>query len=86
MELSNIISWLLFGLVAGTLANVIDPRPSQGGWIGSIILGILGSIVGGWLGNALFGVNVSGWNISSFIVAVVGSLLLLFVGRMLRKA
>ncbi len=86
MDLSNIISWLLFGAVAGTLANVIDPRQSQGGWIGSIILGILGSFVGGWLGNALFGVGVSGWNISSFIVAVAGSLLLLFVGKMLRRA
>lgn len=77
----SIIAWILFGIVAGTIANILDPRPSQGGALGAIILGILGASVGGFVANLLFGVSVTGFNITSFAVAVLGSLLLLFIGR-----
>jgi len=60
---------------------MIDPQPSSGGMFGAVILGILGAVIGGFLGNLLFGVGVTGFNISSFIVAILGSLLLLFAGR-----
>lgn len=82
----SIITWVVFGLIVGVVANLIDPRPSQGGLLGAIVLGILGAIVGGFLGNMLLGVDVSGFNVSSFAVAVVGALLLLFVGRMFRRS
>lgn len=82
----SLITWLIFGLIAGAIANYIDPRPAKGGILGSIILGIVGAIVGGYLGEMIFGVGVTGFNIPSFIVAVGGSLLLLFVGRMLMKS
>lgn len=81
----NIISWIVFGLIAGSLANLIDPEKSSGGILGSSVLGILGAVIGGWLGSTVFGVGVSGFNISSLIVAVVGSLVLLLVGRMFRR-
>ncbi len=80
----NILSWLLFGLIVGIVANAIDPRPAQGGIIGAIILGILGALVGGFLGDLLFGVTVTGFNLSSFIVAAIGSLLVLWVARAFR--
>lgn len=82
----NFIVYVIFGLIAGSIANMIDPRPSRGGILGSIILGIAGAVVGGWLGSAIFGVGVDGFNLSSFIVAVVGSLVLLALGRMLTRA
>lgn len=77
----DIPAWIVFGLITGVIANVIDPRPSQGGIIGAILLGVVGAAVGGFIGNALFGVGVSGFNFSSFLVAMGGALLLLFIGR-----
>ncbi|MDO8429350.1 MAG: GlsB/YeaQ/YmgE family stress response membrane protein [Candidatus Daviesbacteria bacterium] len=79
----DILFWIVFGLVAGTIANILDPRPSRGGILGSILLGIVGAVVGGYLGSSLFGVGVTGFNISSFVVAIAGSMLMLLVGRML---
>ncbi len=84
--MDGLLFYIIFGLIAGSIANFIDPNPSAGGILGSIVLGILGAVVGGYLGSMLFGVGVSGFNISSFIVAVVGSLLLLWVARMFRRS
>lgn len=81
----DLVTWILFGLIVGVVANLIDPRPSAGGWLGAIVLGILGAVVGGFLGNLLFGVGVSGFNISSFLVAVAGALVLMYSGRALRR-
>ena len=80
----GILYWIIFGLIAGGIANFISPS-SQGGIVGSIILGIIGAVVGGYLGQMFFGVGVTGFNVSSFVVAVVGSLLVLSVSRMLMR-
>ncbi len=82
----SIIGWMIFGLIAGTVANAIDPRPSSGGIVGAIVLGIVGAMIGGFLANVFLGLDVTGFNLTSFVVAVAGSLLLLFVGRALRGA
>ncbi|HZQ29578.1 MAG TPA: GlsB/YeaQ/YmgE family stress response membrane protein [Patescibacteria group bacterium] len=82
----SIIGWMIFGLIAGTIANAIDPRPSSGGIVGAIVLGIVGAMIGGFLANVFLGLDVTGFNLTSFVVAVAGSLLLLFVGRALRGA
>ena len=81
----NILAWIVFGLIAGTIANIIDPAPSKGGILGSIVLGIIGAIVGGFLGNTLFGVSVTGFDFSSFVVAIAGALVVLMVGKMLSR-
>lgn len=81
----NIIYWIVFGLIAGSIANFIMPN-GRGGIVGSIVLGILGAIVGGFLGGQFFGVGVTGFNIMSFVVAVAGSLVVVFAGRVLLKA
>ncbi|PIR43031.1 GlsB/YeaQ/YmgE family stress response membrane protein [candidate division WWE3 bacterium CG10_big_fil_rev_8_21_14_0_10_32_10] len=80
----TILYWIIFGLIAGSIANYISPS-SQGGIIGSIILGIVGAVVGGYLGERLFGLGVTGFNIMSFAIAVLGALLVLFVSRLLTK-
>jgi uncharacterized membrane protein YeaQ/YmgE (transglycosylase-associated protein family) len=77
----NVIAWIVFGLIVGVIANLIDPRPAQGGIIGAIILGIVGALVGGFIGNLLFGVPVTGFNFPSFIVAVIGSIIVLWIAR-----
>lgn len=77
----SILYWVVFGLIAGSIANFISPS-SQGGIIGSIILGIIGAVVGGFLGEKYFDVGVTGFNVTSFVVAVAGSLLVIFVSRL----
>lgn len=77
----DIVSWAVFGLIVGIVANVLDPHPAEGGLLGTIILGVAGALVGGFLANVIFGVGVGGFNFSSFAIAVLGSLLLLGLGR-----
>lgn len=81
----NILFWIVFGLIVGGISNFIMPG-SKGGIIGSIVLGILGAVVGGFIGEQFFGVGVTGFNLMSVIVAVAGSLLLVFVGKTLSRA
>lgn len=78
----TIFYWIIFGLITGSIANFLSPS-SQGGMVGSIVLGIIGAIVGGYLGQRFFGVGVNGFNMESFIVAVIGSLLVIIIGRLL---
>lgn len=81
----NVIAWLVLGLIVGLLANLLDPRPAKGGVLGAIALGIAGALVGGYLGNVIFGAGVTGFNIPSFIVAIIGAMLILYVGRALTR-
>jgi uncharacterized membrane protein YeaQ/YmgE (transglycosylase-associated protein family) len=75
----GIISWIVLGLVAGALAKLILPGKQGGGWIITIILGIVGALVGGFIGGALFGLDVSGFNIESVFTAVLGAILVLLI-------
>jgi uncharacterized membrane protein YeaQ/YmgE (transglycosylase-associated protein family) len=80
----TIIYWIIFGLIVGSIANYIAPS-SMGGIVGSIVLGIIGAVVGGYLGERFFGVGVSGLDIMSFVVAIAGALIVLFIGRLLMR-
>jgi uncharacterized membrane protein YeaQ/YmgE (transglycosylase-associated protein family) len=80
--METIIYWVIFGLIAGSIANYLSPS-AQGGFVGSILLGIIGAVVGGYLGQRLFGVGVTGFNLMSFVVAIIGSLLVLFIARLI---
>jgi uncharacterized membrane protein YeaQ/YmgE (transglycosylase-associated protein family) len=81
----NIISWILFGLVVGIVAHSIDSSPKKGGFLGSVLLGIIGALVGGFIANLVFGVSITGFNVTAFLVAIAGSLLVLFFGKALRR-
>jgi uncharacterized membrane protein YeaQ/YmgE (transglycosylase-associated protein family) len=82
----NIISWILFGLIVGIVANAIDPRPARGGIFNAMLLGVVGALIGGFLSDLVFGVGITGFNLTSFLIAVAGSLVLLFIGRAMRRA
>ncbi len=77
----GILYWIVFGLIAGSITNFLSPS-SHGGIIGSIILGIIGAVVGGYIGERFFGVGVTGFNVVSFVVAVLGALLVLFISHL----
>lgn len=78
----GILSWILFGLIAGVIAKLIMPGKDPGGIIVTILLGIGGGLLGGWLGSSvLHAGDVSGFNLMSFVWAVIGSLILLVLYR-----
>ncbi|KUJ50711.1 GlsB/YeaQ/YmgE family stress response membrane protein [Chryseobacterium sp. JAH] len=81
----GILTWIIFGLIAGAIAKALHPGNDPGGWVITIIIGILGSMLGGWIGSMIFGVDVTGFNLSSFLVAIGGSVLLLAIYRMVSK-
>jgi len=78
------ISWIVFGLVAGLIAKFLMPGRDPGGFIITILLGVVGAVIGGFIGNALGFGGVTGFNIHSFIVAVLGALILLFAYRAIK--
>lgn len=80
----NILSWVLFGLLVGLVANILDPAESRGGLLSTIVFGIAGALVGGFLASILFGISVTGFDFTSFAVAVLGSLIVLYLGRAVR--
>ncbi|MBJ9610095.1 GlsB/YeaQ/YmgE family stress response membrane protein [Citrobacter koseri] len=83
----GIIAWIIFGLIAGVIAKLIMPGRDGGGFfILTCILGIVGAVVGGWLAT-MFGIggSISGFNLHSFLVAVVGAIVVLGVFRLLRR-
>ncbi len=79
----GILSWIILGLVAGALAKWIMPGPDPGGWIVTILIGIVGAVIGGFVSTALGFGTVDGFNIGSVLIAVLGALILLFAYRKL---
>ena len=75
----GIIGWIVMGLIAGAVAKLILPGKQGGGWIITIILGIVGAFVGGFLGNLIFGLDISGFNFETFLTAVVGAIIVLLI-------
>ena len=79
----GILSWIIFGALAGWIASIIMGRNRRMGFFANILVGIAGSALGGWISSLLFGWGgVTGFNWRSFLIAVGGAclLLLLFQG------
>jgi len=81
--LSTIVGWIIFGLIVGIIAHLIDPKNVRGGIVGTVLTGVIGALLGGFLANLIFGVGVTGFNLTSFIIAV--ALILAFLERMLLR-
>jgi len=79
----GIIGWIVLGLIAGAIAKFIMPGDDPGGIIVTIIIGIVGAVLGGFLASALFDVdpNQGFFNISTWLSAIIGALILLFIYR-----
>ena len=74
----GIISWIILGLIAGFIGSRIVDKQGQGFWL-NIALGIIGALVGGFLFDLFGATGVTGLNIWSMIVAIVGSVVVLLV-------
>lgn len=72
------ISWIVLGLIAGLIARAVVG--GGGGWLITILLGILGAVVGGWISSALFNISLQGfWNPITWIIAILGGFLVTFL-------
>ena len=82
MDLTAIVWWIIFGAIVGIIARFVMPGRDPMGWVGTIVLGIIGSFVGGFLAQLLFAGNASlppptaGW-----IGSIVGALIVLAIYR-----
>ena len=81
----GILTWIIFGLIAGAIAKFIMPGNQGMGWLMTIILGIVGAFVGGWIGSMLGWGTVNEFDIKSMLLAVVGALVVLWIYGMFTK-
>lgn len=81
----GIISWIVLGGLAGWVASIIMKKNKSMGLLANIIVGVIGAFIGGFVMNLIGGWEVSGFNIESFLVALVGSIILLAVVNLFRK-
>ena len=81
----GILAWIVFGLIAGVLAKLIMPGKDPGGFIVTILLGIAGAVVGGLVATQLGFGTVTGFDIRSFVIAVLGALGLLAAYRAVKR-
>jgi len=80
----NILAWIIVGLIAGFLAKLVMPGEENepSGFIGTMILGIVGAVIGGWVWNLLLGrQGATGMDLGSIFVAFVGSMIVIALLR-----
>ena len=76
----GILMWIIFGALAGWVASMILKTNEEQGAVGNIVVGILGALLGGFLARVLLGSEgITGFNLTSFIIAVLGAVLLLIL-------
>jgi uncharacterized membrane protein YeaQ/YmgE (transglycosylase-associated protein family) len=74
------IAFLVLGLIAGAIAKLILPGRQGGGWLITLVLGVIGALLGGFIGNAIFGIGLEEFfSIQTWIVAIVGAIIVLVI-------
>jgi uncharacterized membrane protein YeaQ/YmgE (transglycosylase-associated protein family) len=81
----GIILWLIFGGIVGWVASLIMGTDSQQGIIMNIVVGIIGAMIGGWLMSNFGESPVTGFDLYSFLVALLGSVILITIVGALRR-
>jgi uncharacterized membrane protein YeaQ/YmgE (transglycosylase-associated protein family) len=76
----SIIGWIILGLIAGAIAKAILPGTQGGGWIATLLLGVVGALLGGFLGSVIFGVGLEGFfDLSTWLLAIGGAIVVLLI-------
>ncbi|MGL5759734.1 GlsB/YeaQ/YmgE family stress response membrane protein [Plesiomonas sp.] len=81
----GILSWVILGLIVGILAKWIMPGKDEGGFIITVVLGIVGAVIGGYVSQLMGMATVTGFNIKSLIFSIIGSLIVLFIYRKIKS-
>jgi uncharacterized membrane protein YeaQ/YmgE (transglycosylase-associated protein family) len=72
--------FLLLGLIAGAIAKAILPGKNGGGWVITLVLGVVGALLGGWIGGLIFGEGLEEFfSLQTWVLAIVGSLIVLVI-------
>ena len=79
----GLIGWIVLGAIAGWIASLINKTNQEQGWIGNIVLGVVGALVGGFLWNLITDEdNVIDFSIGSLIIAIIGALIVSYLYTM----
>ncbi len=81
----SFLGWIVIGGLAGWIASKFMGTDKDQGVLANIIVGVIGAFVGGFVVNLLGGVGITGFNIWSFAVALVGSIIFLGILKAVRK-
>jgi uncharacterized membrane protein YeaQ/YmgE (transglycosylase-associated protein family) len=81
MDGMGFIGWIVLGGLAGWVASMIAKTDESMGVLANIVVGIIGAFIGGFLFSMIGGPTVTGFNLTSFLVALVGAVILLFIVR-----
>ena len=80
----EILIWLLVGLIAGAIARFLVPGDDPMGWLGTLVLGLVGSLVGGFLANLLFEGDAD-ISAAGIVGSVIGAIIVLLIYRAMRS-
>lgn len=79
------ISWIILGGLAGWVASMIAKTDGSMGILANVAVGIIGAFIGGFVFSLFGGEGVNGFNLYSFVVALVGAVILLFIVRAVKR-
>jgi uncharacterized membrane protein YeaQ/YmgE (transglycosylase-associated protein family) len=80
----SILAWIVLGLISGFIASKIVNKTGEG-FILDLVLGVVGAVVGGWLFNMFGHAGVNGLNLYSFLVAIIGAVVVLVIYHAIRR-
>ena len=78
----SILGWVILGALAGWIASKIMDTDAEQGAIANIVVGIVGAMIGGFVFNQFGAASVTGFNVYSLLVAIVGAVILLFLYKL----
>jgi uncharacterized membrane protein YeaQ/YmgE (transglycosylase-associated protein family) len=80
----SILAWIVLGIIAGFIASKLVNKTGSG-LLMDMVLGIVGAVIGGWLFNQFGHIGVTGFNLYSMVVAVIGAVVVLVVVHAVRR-
>jgi uncharacterized membrane protein YeaQ/YmgE (transglycosylase-associated protein family) len=76
----GILGFLLLGLIAGAIAKAILPGRQGGGWVITLVLGVVGAILGGWIGSLIFGGGLGDFfDLRTWLLSILGAIIVLLI-------
>ncbi|MGO4807806.1 GlsB/YeaQ/YmgE family stress response membrane protein [Arthrobacter sp. 2MCAF15] len=76
----GILGFLLLGLIAGAIAKAVLPGRQGGGWIITLVLGVVGAILGGWIGSLIFGGGLGDFfDLRTWLLSILGAVIVLLI-------
>jgi uncharacterized membrane protein YeaQ/YmgE (transglycosylase-associated protein family) len=79
-EVMGILGWIVLGLVAGAIAKAILPGRQGGGWLITLVVGVVGAILGGWIGSLIFGGGLGNFfDLRTWLLSILGAIVVLLI-------